>query len=121
MKEESRVLVYSLGKYYCVFATYRRDFIEELLITRYPLLDLNRYLQKTLRTYNEVTYVIPCNDGKYAVTLLSRFRVIEGGDELLLKNKYCSLINMVLCMLDKRGLMNPVNIGLTIEISEKCL
>lgn len=121
MKEETRVLVYSIGYYYGVFATYRKDFIEELtVIGAMNNYDFDRYLQRRMRTYSEITYVISCNGSKYDNRLPS-FRVFEGGDELALKSRYCSLINMFLCMLERRGLINPPDVELIIETSSKCL
>lgn len=121
MKEEARVLVYGIGHYYGVFATYRKDFIEELAVIEATInYDYDRYLQKHMRTYNEITYVISCNGSKYDNRLPS-FRVFEGGDELTLKNRYCGLINTFLCMLERRGLINPPDVELVIETSSKCL
>lgn len=120
MKEESRVLVYGVGNYYGIFATYRRDFVEEFVVLKLLSFDINRNLQKYMRTYNEITYMVSCTGNKYTTHSLP-FRVLEGGEELAVKYKYCNLVNTVLCMLEKRGLINPPSIELVVEISDKCL
>lgn len=120
MKEESRILIYSVGYYYGVFATYRREFIEEFVILRLLGYDVNQHLQKNMRTYSEITYMVSCNENKY-VTHLLPFKVLEGGDELVVKHKYCSLVNTVLCMLEKRKLITPPDVELIVETSDRCL
>ncbi|MEM4904336.1 MAG: hypothetical protein QXL28_05125, partial [Desulfurococcaceae archaeon] len=111
MKEESRILVYGMGNYYGVFATYRKDFIEEFVVLRLLSYDVNQYLQKNMRTYSEITYMVSCTENKYAMRLFP-FKVLEGGDELTVKHKYCSLVNSVLCMLEKRMLITPSDVEL---------
>lgn len=120
MKEESRILIYGIGSYYGVFATYRREFIEELVVLRLLNYDVNRHLQRNMRTYNEITYMVSCGESKY-VTHLLPFKVLEGGDELIVKHKYCNLVNAVLCMLEKRKLITPSDVELVMETSDKCL
>ncbi|MEM0001415.1 MAG: hypothetical protein QW211_00795 [Desulfurococcaceae archaeon] len=121
MKEESRILAYALGNYYGVFATYRRNFIEEFLILRLPVLNEYRFLEKNLRTFNEITYVLPCNSSGYVPSLFPGFKVINGGDRLVYGGIYCKIIKTVLCMLDKRGLINQPSTEHVIELGEKCL
>lgn len=120
MKEESRILVYGVGDYYGVFATYRREFIEEFIVLRLPSYDVNQYLQRNMRTYSEITYMVSCTENKY-VTHLLPFRVLEGGDELTIRYKYCSLVSAVLCVLEKRRLITPSDVELIVETSDKCL
>lgn len=121
MKEESRILVYALGTYYGVFATYRRGFMEEFLILKQPVLNGYKFLEKSLRTFSEITYIISCNSTSHAPGLFPGFKTINGGDELIYSNMYCRALKTILCMLDRRGLINPPNIEHIIELSEKCL
>lgn len=120
MKEESRILIYSVGNHYGVFATYRKEFIEEFVVFRLLSYDVNQYLQRNMRTYSEITYMVSCSENKY-ITHLLPFKVIEGGDELIIKYKYCNLVNTVLCMLEKRKLITPSDVELIVETSDKCL
>ncbi|MEM0004063.1 MAG: hypothetical protein QXE10_05215 [Desulfurococcaceae archaeon] len=120
-KEESRVLVYAVGHSYGVFATYRRNFIEELLIVKLPVLNEYKFLEENLRTFNEVTYVLPCCDFEYSPSALSGFKVFNGGDRLMHALTYCKMLKTVLCMLDRRGLINPPDVERIIELSDKCL
>lgn len=119
-KRETRLLVYALGKYYGVFATYRRDFLEELTVTRVLNvlnLDIDKYLEKNMRTYDEITYTIPCNENKYS-TRLNRFKVLEGGEEIVARQKYCKLVSTLLCMLESRGLISSLSMELIVELSD---
>jgi hypothetical protein len=107
MKGESRVLVYAIGHYYAVFATYRREFLEELLIITVPVFNLKRVLEAKMKTIMEVSYVQPCIGSKYDSCILPGFKVFEGGDEHLVRLSRCKLVETILKMLDKRGLIKP--------------
>ncbi|MEM0325921.1 MAG: hypothetical protein QW733_02685 [Desulfurococcaceae archaeon] len=119
-KEEARVIAYGMCKDYAVFATYRKNFLEELHITsRALVLDFTRYIESALRTYHELTYAVPCTESKYTQSIRG-LKVLEGGDYLLLMREYCRLITQILCILCRRGLINPPNTGSTVETSNKC-
>jgi len=117
MKEEARVLVYGVGRFYGVFLTYRRGFLEELYIAKLQAYSLWRILEENLRTFNEVTYVVPCLGSKYESVLLPGFRVIEGGEELVVKKRYCRLVDLLMQLLDKRGLIMQTYIGQVVEVA----
>ena len=118
MKGEARILVYGVVDYYGVFATYRKNFIEELLVLRLQQgLDISYILRKQLTTYNEITYILPCNENKYSNSILG-FRIIEGGEELLVREQYCNLIKQLICILNTRTGLIP-SLG-TISTSNKC-
>ncbi|MEM2025586.1 MAG: hypothetical protein QXW94_04775 [Desulfurococcaceae archaeon] len=119
MKEESRILAYGLSDYYGAFATYRKDFLEEFNVVQVPATNLSRYLRSKLNTYSEISYVIPCTENKYNSSVQG-FKVFEGWVELAQRRKYCQLINLILCILNRRGLINPLGIELLVEQSEKC-
>lgn len=122
-KQESRVLVYRMGQYYSVFATFRKEFIEELYITQNPilLLYLPRILSKNMRTLEEITMILPCNQKYSPLVFHLPLRVVEGGEELVLKLKYCSLIDSLVCMLEKRAYIRLDSNSLLYQISDKCL
>jgi len=109
-----------VGKYYGVFATYRREFIEELVVLKLVNGMHSQRLQRFMRTFSEIAYAVPCRGSKYEV-FLPFFKVFEGGDELISKSKYCNLVNTVLCMVEKRGLINPPELEFIPDLSEKCL
>ena len=118
-KEEARVLAYGSCSTHIVFATYRRSFLEELeALSVKDIVDYTKDVEKHLRTYHEVTYVINCTGSKYAGELWG-FRVLEGGDYLTLRLEYCGLVLQVLYLLCRRGLLNPPLIDLSVELAEK--
>ncbi|MGC8982540.1 MAG: hypothetical protein ACP5KA_02125 [Desulfurococcaceae archaeon] len=120
-KDESRVLVYGFCGDYAAFATYRADFLEELHIARKAeVLDLARYLREKLKTFDELSYAVSCTSSKYT-RFISGLSLLEGSDYLLAALRLCELIKLVLCMLCKRGLISPLSVEQSIEISNKCL
>lgn len=117
MKLEARILTYVIGEYYAVFATYRRLFLEELFIVESRVYNLSRVLIEKMKTINEVTYVLPCKTSKYyALFSLPGFKVVEGSDEILLKNTHCRLVELLSRLLDKRGLIMPSDIELIVDV-----
>lgn len=120
MKEEARILVFGLNEHYGVFATFRKDFLEEFNIIHLRGLNLTRHLESVLSTYNEISYMIGCTESKYD-PVVQGFKVLEGWTELVQRHKYCQLIKLVLCILNRRGLINPPHIELLVERSDKCL
>lgn len=118
-KKESRVLVYGLSRNHIVIATYRWDFLEELFISKHPTLDLEVFIRDKLSTYSEVTYVLPCTESKYRARFKS-FKILEGGDILIYVEKYCKLINAIICLLETGGLISPAT-GILIGAPDKCL
>lgn len=120
-KEEARILVFEIGIYYSVFATYRKEFMEELYIVRNPIMRIDELLKNNLRTIEEVSYILPCS-GKYSEALaVPGFRVIEGGEKLVIRENYCRLINLLTCMLDKRGYMLTPLAEDIFEVDDKCI
>lgn len=119
-KEEARVLVYGLCRDHAVFATYRREFLEELHITsRSLILDFTKYLQEVMKTFHELSYVVSCTENKYTQRIRG-LRVLEGGKYLLLLLEYCRLVSQVLCVLCRRELISPPNIEFIVETSVRC-
>lgn len=119
-KEEARVLAYGLCREYVVLATYRRDFLEEFVVLETQhIFDLTEYARRTLKTFHEITYILPCTESKYSHSIRG-FRVIEGSDLLNFTAKYCCLILSVLSVLCGRGLFNPPDVDLVVNVSGKC-
>ncbi|MEM4717565.1 MAG: hypothetical protein QXE81_02250 [Desulfurococcaceae archaeon] len=120
-KEEARVLVFDIGIYYSVFATYRKEFIEELYIMRNPLVRVDLVLKNNLKTIEEVSYVLSCSSKYTVLSTIPGFKVVEGGEELVLREKYCRLISLLICMLDRRGYMPASLVEDIYEVGSKCV
>ena len=119
MKRESRVLAYGLSGNYVVVATYRSNFLEEIFVSHQPVYDLEVYIRDKIRTYSEVTYVVPCTESKYPARFKS-FKVIEGSDSLLYAEMYCRVVNLVLCLLELSTPQTDIS-GILISDLERCL
>jgi hypothetical protein len=119
LKKESRVLAYGVLGDYIVLATYRRDFLEELFISQLLTHDLEVYIRDKINTYSEITYIVPCTEGKYNARFKS-FRVIESGDQLTYREKYCKIITLILCLLEVSKSTPPLS-GVLISDLDRCL
>ena len=119
MKKEKRVLAYGLLRDHVVIATYRWNFLEELYISQQPILDLESYIKNRISTYSEVTYIVPCTEDKYANRFKS-FRVIEGGEFLIYREKYCRIVLLILCLLEE-NMSLTLSRGVLISDLDRCL
>lgn len=118
-KEEARVLAYGSCDTHVVFATYRKSFLEELVaLSVEDIVDYTKDVEKYLRTYHEVTYIVNCTGSKYS-SELKAFKVLEGGDYLTSRLEYCGLVLQLLYLLCRRGLLNPPLIDLSVEFVDK--
>lgn len=119
MKEESRILVYGYTSNYVVLATYRKNFMEELKIARTPVIINDNVFSKFLDTWNEISNILTCTGNKYSGYIRS-FKIIEGGDELLLKASYCGVVMQILCMLEKYMVIDNKGLDFVINPSDIC-
>ncbi|MEM4756822.1 MAG: hypothetical protein QW254_02110 [Desulfurococcaceae archaeon] len=119
MKKESRLLVYGYTGNYVVLITYRRNFIEELKITRTPVIINEDSFSSLLNTWDEISNVLVCTGNKYSGYIRS-FKIIEGGDELVLKIGYCDMVIKMLCMLEKYMPINNKGLDFVINPSDIC-
>lgn len=119
-KREVRILAYGLCRQYVAYATYRKDFLEEFSVVALgQVYDLTEHARRVLKTFQEVSYILPCTESKYSHRLRG-FKVVEGGDYLYFLFKYCDLIYKILCTICRRGLLNPPSVDLVVDTSDKC-